>query len=184
MWTEQENNLLKQLEETQKNFWNIDRGTANFLNMLIKLYGAKNGLEIGTSNGYSGIWIAKALKENGGKLTTIEYYEKRIVLAEEHFKNCKVDDAITIRQGSALEVLETLDDEYDFVFIDANKREYVKYFEQISPQVKKGGIIAADNILSHAEKVQTFVEAISSHPDYQTQIIPFPAGLSVSYKIK
>lgn len=182
MWTQEENSLLKQLEETQKNFWNIDRDTANFLNILIKLYGAKNGLEIGTSNGYSGIWISKALKHNGGKLTTIEYYEKRIVLAQEHFKICNVDDVITIRQGSALDVLETLDEEFDFVFIDANKREYVKYFEVISPHVKKGGIIAADNILSHAEKVQTYVDAVSNNPDYQTQLIPFPAGLLVSYK--
>ncbi|MBQ9688583.1 O-methyltransferase [bacterium] len=183
MWTPEESTLLSQLEETQKSFWNIDRATANFLNMLIKLYGAKNGLEIGTSNGYSGIWLAKALKENGGSLTTIEYYEKRIVLAQEHFKICKVDDAITIKQGSALDVLETLDMTYDFVFIDANKREYVKYFEKISPLLKKGGIIAADNILSHAEKVEEYVSAVSSHPDYQTQLIPFPAGLLLSIKL-
>ena len=182
MWTEEENNLLKSLEETQKNFWNIDRPTANFLNLLIKLYGAKNGLEIGTSNGYSGIWLSKALKENGGKLTTIEYYEKRIVLAQEHFKICKVDDVITIKQGSAVDVLETLTEQYDFVFIDANKREYIKYFEIINPLVKKGGIIAADNILSHAEKVKEYVDTISAHPDYQTQLIPFEAGLLISYK--
>lgn len=184
MWTEEENNLLKSLEETQKSFWNIDRPTANFLNMLIKLYGAKNGLEIGTSNGYSGIWISKALKQNGGKLTTIEYYEKRIVLAQEHFKICKVDDVITIKQGSAKDVLKTLTEPYDFVFIDANKREYIEYFEIINPLVKKGGIITADNILSHAEKVKTYVDVVSAHPDYQTQLIPFEAGLLVSYKIK
>lgn len=182
MWTKEEEILLTQLESSQKDFWNIDRGTANFLNILIKLYGAKNGLEIGTSNGYSGIWISKALKKNGGKLTTIEYYEKRIVLAQEHFKICNVDDVITIKQGSALDVLATLDEEYDFVFIDANKREYVKYFEVIGQRVKSGGIIAADNILSHAEKVKTYVDAVSNHPDYQTQLIPFPAGLLVSYK--
>lgn len=182
MWTEEENNLLKSLEETQKSFWNIDRPTANFLNMLIKLGGFKNGLELGTSNGYSGIWLARALKENGGKLTTVEYYEKRIVLAQENFKFCKVDDVITIKQGSALDVLETLTEQYDFVFIDANKREYIKYFEAILPKLKKGGIIAADNILSHAEKVETYVNAVSHHPDFQTELIPFEAGLLVSYK--
>jgi predicted O-methyltransferase YrrM len=184
MWTEEENKLLSELEETQKKFWNIDRATANFLNILIKTSGAKNGLEIGTSNGYSGIWISKALKENGGKLTTIEFWEKRINPAKEHFKICKVDDIITIKQGSALDILSTLDEEYDFVFIDANKREYVKYFEVISPLVKKGGIIAADNILSHSEKVKEYVDAISSSPEYQTQLIPFEAGLLVSYKVK
>ncbi len=182
MWTKEQEELLSELEKTQKNFWNIDRASANFLNMLIKLYGAKNGLEIGTSNGYSGCWLAKALKENGGRLTTIEYYEKRIVLAKENFKKCEVDDVITIRQGSAIDVLSTLDETFDFVFIDANKREYIRYFELVSPHLKKGSIIAADNVLSHAEKVETYVNAIKSDKNFQTELIPFPAGLLISYK--
>lgn len=181
-FTKQEQELLAELEKTQKDFWNISHESANFLNMLIKISGAKNIVEVGTSNGYSGIWIAKALKKTGGHLTTIEYYEKRIVLALENFKKCEVDDIITIKQGSACEVLETLNDEFDFAFIDANKSEYIKYFELIDPKLKKGGIIVADNITSHAEKVATFVEKIKSDPNYQVEILDFPGGMLLAHK--
>jgi len=179
--------LILELEKTQHDFWNVARSSANFLNMLIKISGSKNVVEVGTSNGYSGIWIGKALKATGGKLTTIEYYEKRIVLAQENFKTCEVDDIITIKQGSATEVLEELcsqdDFEIDFAFIDANKGEYVKYFDLINPKLKKGAIIAADNITSHPEKVATFVDKIKADPNYQVEILDLPAGMLIGYRI-
>lgn len=183
--------VIEDLEKTQHDFWNVARSSANYLNMLIKISGAKNVVEVGTSNGYSGIWIAKALKKElggtGGKLTTIEYYEKRIVLAQENFKKCEVDDIITIKQGSATEVLEVLcsqeDFEIDFAFIDANKGEYVKYFDIINTKLKKGGIIAADNITSHPEKVATFVDKIKADTHYQVEILDLPAGMLIGYKL-
>jgi len=181
-----EQDLIEHLEKTQEDFWNISRASANFLNMLIKISGAKNVIEVGTSNGYSGIWLAKALKETSGKLTTIEFHEKRIVIAQENFKQCSVDDIITIKQGSATVVLEELcaqeDFEIDFAFIDANKGEYVKYFDIINPKLKKGGIIAADNITSHPEKVATFVEKIKANSNYQVEILDLPAGMLLGYK--
>ena len=79
---------LAELEKTQKEFWNVPRKTGVLLNMFIKMMNAQNVLEIGTSNGYSGLWLAKALKETGGKLTTIEYYDKRQSIAIENFKKC------------------------------------------------------------------------------------------------
>lgn len=182
-FTVQQQGLIEELEKTQKNFWNLSRTSANFLNMLIKISGAKNAVEVGTSNGYSGIWLAKALKATGGRLTTIEYYEKRIILAQENFKTCEVDDIITIKQGSACEVLKELDGIYDFAFIDANKGEYIKYFEILDPKLKKGAIIAADNITSHPEKVADFVEKIKSDPNYQVEILDLPAGMLLAYKL-
>lgn len=175
--------VLAELEKTQQDFWNISRASANFLNMLIKISSAKNIVEIGTSNGYSGVWLAKAVKETGGHLTTIEYWEKRIVLAKENFKKCSVDDLITIKQGDACEVLESIDFDIDFVFLDANKSEYVKYFEIIDKKLKKGGIITADNITSHPEKVATFVEKIKSDKNYQVEILDLPAGMLLAYKL-
>ena len=183
-FSENQQELLIELEKTQTDFWNIARSSANFLNMLIKISGAKNAVEVGTSNGYSGIWLAKALKANQGKLTTIEFYEKRIVLAKEHFRICEVDDVITVKQGSATEVLEELEGVFDFAFIDANKGEYVKYFDIINPKLKVGGIITADNITSHPEKVATFVDKIKADPSYQVEILDLPAGMLVAYKIR
>ena len=177
--------VLKRLEETQHDFWNISRQTANFLNMLIKMVNAKNVVEVGTSNGYSGIWLAKALKETGGHLTTIEYYEKRIVLAQANFKSCGVADVIDIKQGSAIEILEQIpeDEVIDFAFIDANKAQYIDYFHIIDKHMKSGAIITADNITSHAEKVKTFVDAIQANQNYQVEILDLPAGLLVARKM-
>lgn len=177
-------NVLSELEKTQKDFWNIPRKTAVLINTFIKMMGIKNALEIGTSNGYSGIWIAKALKKTGGRLTTIEYYEKRQSVAIENFKKCNVNDIIRPLQGSACEILEsfTPDEKFDFVFIDANKREYIKYFELIKPHLTEKALIVADNITSHAEKVQTFIDAIDADDEFQYEIVEVPGGILIAYR--
>ena len=183
--------VLLTLEETRKEFWNIDRDTANYLNMLIKMQNAKNVLEIGTSNGYSAIWLAKALKQTGGKLTTIEFWDKRQSVARENFKLCGVDDVIETKLGSALVILDEIASEikegsrdmFDAVFIDANKLEYIQYFHKINPLLKSGGVIAADNTISHAKKVENYLNELNSNPDYQNQMLYFEAGLFLSYKL-
>lgn len=177
-------NTLAELEKTQKDFWNIPRKTAVLINTFIKMMGVKNALEIGTSNGYSGIWIAKALKQTGGKLTTIEFYEKRQSVAIENFIKCGINDIVRPLQGSACDILENLseDEKFDFVFIDANKREYVKYFELIKPHLTQKALIVADNITSHAEKVQTFIDAVDADPDFQYEIVEVPGGILIAYK--
>ena len=179
-------NVLIELEKTQHDFWNISRTTAEFMYNFIVDAGIKNVIEVGTSNGYSGIWIGKALKKTGGKLITIEFYEKRIVLALDNFKKCGVSDIIEIKQGDAATVLEHLPDDYkiDFAFVDACKRQYVDFFGLIDPHLVIGGYIACDNVISHALKVQTFLEAIDKNPNYENVVLPLPAGLSLGKKLR
>lgn len=182
--------VLTSLEKTRTEFWNLDRECANFLNMLIKINNSKNVLEIGTSNGYSGVWILKALAETKGELTTIEFWEKRQSVARNNFKICAPNVKVTPRIGSAIVVLEDLSDDiknnkidkFDFVFIDANKKEYIKYFELIDNMLKPNGLILADNILSHYEKVQDYVENLFNRGDYQSQIFEFGTGMMLSRK--
>jgi len=176
---------LSELEETQRDFWNISRITGEFLYTLIREQNCKSGIEVGTSNGYSGIWLGKAFKNTGGVLRTIEFYDKRQSVAKENFKLCNVDDVIIPLQGDAVTILDNLpeDLELDFAFIDANKREYIKYFKIIDKHLKKGGYITADNVLSHEEKTREFIDAINSNPKYENVILPLPAGLSVARKI-
>ena len=176
--------ILKDLEKTQKQFWNISRTTAEFLYNMIVDSKSQSVIEVGTSNGYSGIWLGKALKKTGGKLTTIEFYDKRLDIAKENFEKCGVADIITTKKGDAATILEYLPDDYkcDFAFIDANKAQYVEYYNIIDKHLKVGGIIAADNITSHAEKVKTFVDAISANPNYQVEILDLPAGLLLARK--
>ena len=178
-------NKFKELEITQKEFWNIPAQTGNFLNMLIKMNHSQNILEIGTSNGYSGLWFLDGLKQTGGKLTTIEFYEKRQSVAINNFNECGFNGIYEALQGDACEILEGFpsDKKFDFVFIDANKREYIKYFEIIKPHLLPKSIICADNVNSHREKVQPFLDKIFSDSDFQSEILDFPGGLSVSYRL-
>lgn len=177
--------ILKSLELTQKEFWNISRTTAEFMYNLIVDGNIKSVIEVGTSNGYSGIWLGKALKKTGGKLTTIEFYDKRLDIAKSNFEKCQVADIITTQKGDAATILEHLPDNYkvDFAFVDANKRQYVDFFRLIDPHLIPGGYIACDNVISHAAKVQTFLEAIENNPDYENVVLPLPAGLSLGKKL-
>lgn len=174
------------LEETQKEFWNISRATAEFLYLSIIEHNAQNVLEVGTSNGYSGLWLSKALKKTGGKLTTIEYYPKRQDIAIENFTKCGTNDIVTPLIGSACNVIKEFPEDlkFDFVFVDANKKESIDYFNLIHPHLIKGGIYACDNVLSHKEKVQPFIDAINAHPDYENVVLELPAGLSFARKLK
>lgn len=175
---------LKELEATKENFWNISKETGDFIEFLIKVSNAQNVLELGTSNGYSGLRIALALKETGGRLTTIEYWEKRRSIAIENFKKCGVDDIITAKLGTALTIIrDELNDEiFDFVFLDANKAGYIKFFLAIHPLLKKGGIIVADDVYSHEEQVKPFTEEIMHRDDYSAQILNLPDGVLIARK--
>lgn len=182
---------LEELETTRSEFWNLPPESGNFINMLIKARNIKTVLEIGTSNGYSAIWICDALKHTGGHLVSLEFWQKRLDLAEKNLKDCCLYDFATLKCGSAFKLIQELTEE-DFksdklepelVFIDANKSEYIKYFELIHPLLKKDSIILADNVTSHPEKVQPFMDAIKSHKDYQSELIPFDGGLLMALKI-
>jgi len=184
-------NKLKELETTRKDFWNLPPESANFINMIIKSHNIKSVLEIGTSNGYSAIWICDALKQTGGHLVSLEFWQKRIDLAEANLRECDLLDLTTIKCGSAFGLIQELTPEdfksknleIDLIFIDANKSEYIKYFELVHPLLKKGGILLADNVTSHPEKVQPFMDAIRNHKDYQTELLTFDGGLLMALKV-
>lgn len=180
--------VLLELEKTIQDFWNVDRQSANFLNLMVKTVGAKSALEIGTSNGYSAIWIAKALLETKGKLTTLEFWEKRSNLAIENFKKTGVNDIITVVTGDAVQILADMKEEnkhkFDFIFVDANKAEYIDYYRSFDSMLDVGGIIIADNILSHYKKTENYVKTLMNNENYQSQLLNFEAGMLLSRKIK
>lgn len=182
--------ILHELENTRENFWNLDRYSANFLYQLILIKNAKNVLEIGTSNGYSGIWILKALEITNGKFTTIEFWEKRQSIARKNFEICAPNVKKEPKIGSAIVVLEDLlyeiddkkRDKFDFIFIDANKKEYLSYFNIVDKIIDDNGIIIADNILSHKEKTALYVNELYNNNLYESQILEIGAGMMLSVK--
>ena len=188
MFDEKTENILSELEKTKNDFWNLDRNCANFLYNLILLKNAKNVLEIGTSNGYSGIWILKALEITKGKLTTIEFWEKRQRVARENFKvtkspcEPKIGSAIIVLEDLLSEIQNNKREKYDFVFIDANKKEYLSYFKLVNQMISDDGVILADNILSHKEKTAPYVEELYGNKNYSSQILEFGAGMMLSVR--
>jgi len=167
----------------QESMWNVPPQDGHLLQMLIKMSGAKNALEIGTSNGVSAIWIALGLKETGGKLTTLEIDPVRAKLAQENFRQAGVDDRILLIEGDALKTLRTLTGTYDLVFIDAAKSQYKQYLDLIYPRIPKGGIIIAHNAVQSAASMRDYLEHVRNHPQLDTVILTTGIdGVALSYK--
>jgi len=167
----------------KRGMMNVPRVDGEFLHDFIVERGYKRGLEIGTSNGYSAIWMGMALRKTGGKLVTLEIDKRRASLARKNFARVKLGEVIELREGDALEIIPGLSGPFDFVFIDAWKPDYIRYFRMVFPKVRVGGAIFAHNVLSHGDEMRDFLEAVENHPDLETWIeLRSRAGISVSVK--
>lgn len=174
---------LAKMRATEKGMMNVTPAEGQYLSELVKKLEAKRVLEIGTSNGYSGIWFALGLRETGGKLLTLDVDEGRRSLALRNFKATGVDDIVESRLGNALKILPTLQGPFDLVFIDAWKPDYKKYLDLTLPMVRPGGVIAAHNVDSHPQEMQDFLQAIKTDARLKTEFVKAgPSGLSISYK--
>ena len=163
--------LLIKLEEFGKlNFmFNVPRETGELLNLLVRIKKPKKILEIGTSNGYSAIWLA----EPGFQVYSIEADPKKIKLAKENFKKAGLKN-IKILQGLVLDVLKNLKEKFDFVFIDATKKEYLDYFKLL--RLNKNAIVVADNIISH--NISDYHNYVNKN--YKGQLIKIGSGVEVT----
>ncbi|MBI3664986.1 MAG: O-methyltransferase [Acidobacteria bacterium] len=174
---------LSHMRATEKGMMNVASKEGEYLSELVKKLKAHRALEIGTSNGYSGVWLAMGLRETGGKLLTLDIDEGRRSLALKNFKATGLDDVIESRLGDALKIIPTLEGPFDLVFIDAWKPDYKKYLDMTLPLVRSGGVIAAHNVESHPQDMQDFLLAIRTNPQLRTEIVKLgPGGLSISYK--
>lgn len=174
---------LIELEASSNTFWNVPRDVGQFLNLLVKIHKPKHILELGSSNGYSTIWLALAAKEVNADVMTIEYFQERIDLAKKNFTYCQVSDVITIKQGKILDLIKNTTEAYDFVFIDANKSEYISYLKELQENMPRGGIVIADNITSHKNDLVPYVEFLESNPNFESVFIPMGSGILLSFKI-
>lgn len=173
-------NILAELEKTSSLYWNISRDTALFINTLIKEFNYKIALEIGTSNGYSGLWIAEALSQNNGHLYTMESHAKgRYALGQETFAKSGLQKYITHVLGHAPEAIPTTPKKFDLVFLDATKEEYVEHFASLKNRIRKGGMIIADNLYSHGEAMKEFTKAIRTEKDWKVYEIAIGTGLLI-----
>jgi len=170
-------------ERQSRGMMNVPPEDGKLLRIMTQASGAKHVVEIGTSNGYSGIWICLGLRNTGGKLTTFEIDEGRAKLARENFKKAGCEDRVRIVMGDAHQEITKLTGPIDLVFIDADKPGYADYLRKLLPLVRPGGLILAHNTTSQGGQMRDFLEAITTNPDLETVLLnPTDRGMSVTLK--
>ena len=182
-----EKKILDVLDDMDKNqrrgMMNVPVQDGRLLRMLAESTGAKHVVEIGTSNGYSGIWICLALRKTGGKLITHEIDEGRAKLASENFKRAGVDKIVTLVFGDAHKEIAKIKEPIDMVFMDADKAGYLDYLKKLLPKVKPGGLIVAHNVRSQASSMKPYLDAINTDKNLETLYLHMSGtGVSVSMK--
>ena len=131
---------------------------------------ARNVVEIGTSNGYSGLWFSLALSKTGGHLTTFDIDTGRFQMAKDNFKKAGVDCMVTQVLGNAHKEVARLKDPIDLLFIDADKQGYLDYLTKLLPLVRPGGLVVAHNMASPPPD-PAFVKAITTNPELETLFV-------------
>jgi predicted O-methyltransferase YrrM len=176
--------ILAVLDEMTKGgrYLAVSPTDGRLLRQLAEAMGAKRVVELGTSTGYSAIWLALALRATGGKLYTHEINAERIRMARENFKKAGLDGIITIIVGDAHETVRQHTGPIDIVFLDADKQGYVDYLDKLLPLVRPGGLILAHNMRRPAPDPR-YIEAITTNPDLDTTFVLMEgAGIGVTIK--
>lgn len=177
----------------------IRKEMESFIRVLFKLKEPKNILELGSAIGYSAILMSECISSDG-KITTIENYDKRIIEAKENFKRAGKEDVITLLEGDALEIISKLDGEYDFIFMDAAKAQYINYLPHLIRLMPKGAILLTDNVLQDGDlfesrygiirrnrtihtRMREYLEAVKNSDELETSIVKIGDGITLSVKL-
>lgn len=176
----------------------IRKETQSFLSVILMIKQPSRILEIGTAIGFSAILMSEYLPENG-HITTIEKYEKRIPIAKENFRRAGKEEQITLMEGDALKVMETLRGPYDFIFMDAAKGQYIHYLPDVLRLLSDGGVLMSDNVLQDGDVIESrfaverrnrtihsrmreYLYELKHHERLLTSILPLGDGVALSVK--
>jgi predicted O-methyltransferase YrrM len=177
--------LLDGMNSRGYQFWSVPRKDAEFLHLMVKATRARNVLELGTSQGFSAIWMGLALEETGGRLTTIEIDRERYDAARGHVSEAGLSQRITLINGDAHMEVGKLAGPFDFVFMDADKEGQMDYFKKLFPKkFLPGGILAVHNAIRQAGAMKDYLEMIRKHPDFDTVTLSLTMddGICLSYR--
>ena len=156
--------------------------TGKFLALLCASAPRGGVLEVGTSGGYSSLWLSLACRERGDHLTTFEVLEEKVARANETFEAAEVKDQIQLIHGDAREVIEGYRD-VAFCFLDAERDIYFDIYEKLLPNLTPGGLIAVDNVISHADELAIFVSHVENDPPVDALVVPIGKGILVCRKM-
>ena len=176
--------VLAEIKARDKGQLAVSEEDGRFLRVMVAARGAKRALEIGGASGYSAIWMGSALKETGGRLVTIEYDPGRAKELAENVRRAGVADTVQVVAGDAFEQIPKLEGTFDFVFLDAWKKDYKRFFDLVYPRLEPHGLFLAHNVVNKKSEMGDFLEAVHKHPSLWTTIVsPSSEGMSVSLKI-
>jgi len=165
------------ISDRPRRMLNITRDTGEFLSVLVQATNARRVIEIGTSNGYSTLWLAQAVKVVDGHVTTVELSVFKLGLAAKNFERSGINEVITQVQGDAGRLLEGApNSSFDFIFLDSERSEYPEWWPNIRRVLRKGGILVVDNATSHLSEMAPFVALVSADPDFATCTVPVGNG--------
>ncbi len=185
--TEAEQKILDVLADMyltqRRGMMNAQPEDGRVLRLLTEAVGAKQVVEIGTSNGYSGIWFCLALRTTGGKLTTHEFDARRASLARENFKRAGVSHLVTLVEGDAHKTVTKLKEPIDILFLDADKAGYIDYLNKLLPLVRPGGLILAHNTTNVRSPMEDYIKAVTTNPNLETKFLhKHGQGIGVTLK--
>jgi len=167
----------RSITERPRRMLNITRDTGEFLSVLVRATQATRILEIGTSNGYSTLWLAEAARATGGHVTTVELAAFKVGLAARNFDRAGLVAQITQVQGDAGQVLMALPPEsQDLVFLDSERPEYPGWWADLRRVLRPGGLLVVDNATSHPEQMAPFIALVEADPAFTTCLVPVGNG--------
>jgi predicted O-methyltransferase YrrM len=162
---------------------NITPDTGRLLWVLVGARRATRILEVGTSNGYSTIWLADAARETSGRVITLERSPEKIALARANLAEAGLVEYVDLYEGDAADTLVKLSGPFEFVFLDADRPQYLRYFELAFSKLASGGLLVADNVISHAQELAAYLASVKSHPGLFSVTVPIGKGEEISVKL-
>lgn len=161
---------------------NLEPETAHLISILVRSGRRTRLLEIGTSNGYSTIWLAWAAQANGGFITSIERSADKLRMADANLRRAGLRDRVELLHGDATEIVATLAGPFDLVFFDADRLSAPAQLQLLLPKLLPGALILADNALSHPDEIAAYLAAVQALPNVDHLIVPVGKGLSLAYR--
>jgi predicted O-methyltransferase YrrM len=175
--------ILADIRAKDKGQLAVSEEDGRFLRLMIASTNRKRALEIGGASGYSAIWMAQGLRATGGRLVTIEYDPVRAKELAANVKRAGFSDIVQVIAGDAFAEIPKLTGTFDFVFLDAWKRDYKKFFDVVYPRLDKGGLFTAHNVVNKRNEMGDFLDAIQRNPSLWTTIVA-PSGEGISLSLK